>query len=98
MIQTSDYKWSNDNSTILRGIREKLAHFEDKLSKLKDVTSVLELALWKMKMNGFTLEENLTRHQKKIKTNQSELQQQCRVTCGADVVIGHVLPFLITVD
>jgi hypothetical protein len=98
LIQTSDYKWSNDNSTILRGIREQLAHFEDKLSKLKDVTSVLELALWKMKMNGFTLEENLTRHQKKIKTNQSELQQQCRVTCGADVVIGHVLPFLITVD
>jgi hypothetical protein len=98
MIQTSDYKWSNDNSTILRGIREKLAHFEDKLSKLKDVTSILELALWKMKMNGFTLEENLTWHQKKIKTDQSKLQQQCRVTCGADIVIGHVLPFLITVD
>ena len=60
---------------------------------------MLELVLWKMKMkmNGNNLEENLTRHQKKIKTNQSELRQQSRVTCGADIVIGHVLPFLITV-
>jgi hypothetical protein len=24
------------------------------------------------------------------------IQWQCRVTCGADVIIGHVLPFLIT--
>jgi hypothetical protein len=45
MIQTSDYKWSNDNSTILRGIREKLAHFDDKLSKLTEATTILELAL-----------------------------------------------------
>jgi predicted RNase H-like nuclease (RuvC/YqgF family) len=99
MIQTADYIWMEDNSGVLRRIQQKIAHFDDELPKLKEATSMLELVLWKMKMkmNGNNLEENLTRHQKKIKTNQSELRQQSRVTCGADIVIGHVLPFLITV-
>jgi hypothetical protein len=34
-IQTADYKWRLDNSTILRGIQEKLGHFEDELPKLE---------------------------------------------------------------
>lgn len=36
-----------------------------------------------------------TQRQKKIKTDESSSRQHCRVTCGADVVIGHVLPLLI---
>ena len=30
-----------------------------------------------------------------IKTDESSTRQQCRLTCGADVVIQHVLPYLI---
>jgi hypothetical protein len=33
--------------------------------------------------------------QKKIKTDELNIRQQCWVTCGADVIIGHVLPYLI---
>jgi hypothetical protein len=29
---------------------------------------------------------------------EASVRQQCRVTCGADVVIRHVLPYLISVD
>jgi hypothetical protein len=82
---------------LLHIIQDNLAHFdEDELIKLKEVTSKLEIALWKMNMNDHSLKENTTQHQKKFKTDESIICQQCRVTCGADVVIGHVLPVLIT--
>ena len=35
--------------------------------------------------------------QKKVIVDQSEFQRQSRVTCGADVIICHVLPYLIAV-
>jgi hypothetical protein len=93
MIQTSNFEYNGDNSLILREIRAKLAHFEDELQKLKEVTTILELALWKMRMNEKKSKD--TKSQKKIKTDKSSTQLQCRVTCGADVVIGPVLKFLI---
>jgi hypothetical protein len=102
MIQTAEFKWGRDgvggwgrdNSFLLLPIREKLANFEDELSKLKQSTTILELALWKM--NEKSHQDLTTQSQKKIKTDKSSSRQQCRVTCGADVVIGHVVPFLIT--
>jgi hypothetical protein len=88
MIQTATFAMRRDNSSILRGIRSKLAHFEEELTKLKEVTTILELALWKMNKND---------HQD-MATHDANIQSQDRVTCGADVVIGHVLPFLINTD
>jgi hypothetical protein len=96
MIQTSDFTWNRKNSIILREIRSKLAHLEGELSQLKEVTTILELVLWKMKMNG-KRHQDTTQSQKRTKTGESSTRHQCRVICGADVVIGHVLPFLITV-
>jgi hypothetical protein len=98
MIHTANFKCSFDNRSVLHNIQDNLAHFEDELVTLKEVTSILEIALWKMNMNmnDRSLKENTTQHQKKFKTDESNTRQQCRVTCGADVVIGHVLPFLIT--
>jgi hypothetical protein len=94
MIHTADYKHNEDNRIILNRIRDKLAYFEDELPKLKEATSILEIALWKMKINNNSLEENSTRSQKKVKIEESDIRSKCRITCGADVVIGHVLPFL----
>jgi hypothetical protein len=34
----------------------------------------------------------------KMKADDSSIRSQNRVTCGADVVIGHVLLFLINTD
>jgi hypothetical protein len=56
---------------------------------------MLELALWKIRMKSHNGEKS--RCQKKSKTDESSFRQQCRVACGADVVMGYVLPFLITV-
>jgi hypothetical protein len=166
MINTATFAMRRDNSAILRGIRSKLAHFEDRLSKLKKVTTIIELALWKMKISqikntelaGGTIPDQtpktptqayeyevdtrargaaevyvlLERNQSSLSIHvgmsnamraanynaeeamdetlvtqvyreidrmkeEASVRQQCRVTCGADVVIRHVLPYLISV-
>jgi hypothetical protein len=97
MIHTAAFVHDGDNTAILREIQDKLAHFVGELHRLKEVTSILELAVWKLRMNDNILKESTTRLQKKIKTDESSIRQQCRVTCGADIVIGHVLPYLMTV-
>jgi hypothetical protein len=95
MIQTADFNYGADNRSILHSIRAKLDHFEDELTKLKEVTTILELALWKMKMSKKGHQDRATQSQKKMKADESNVRSQNRVTCGADVVIGRVLPYLI---
>jgi hypothetical protein len=93
MIQTADFNGCY-NLANLREIQSILAHLEGELSQLKEVTTILELALWKMKMNEKSHQDIATQSQKRIKTDEASTRQQCRVKCGADVVIGYVLPFL----
>ena len=90
MIHTAALVFDGDNSAVLHRIRAKVAHFEDEYPRLKEITSILELALWKSRMNASHL-------QKKIKTDESSMRRQHRMTCGADVVINLVLPYIITV-
>ena len=87
-----------DNLSILREIRQKIAYFKDELTKLKEATNILELALWKNTLDENGHKRKTTRCQKKLRSDESIIRQHCRVTCGADVVIGHVLPFLIVAD
>lgn len=52
MIQTAAFDSRRDSAAlILRSICGKLAHFEDELPKLKEMTTILELVLWKSWMN-----------------------------------------------
>jgi hypothetical protein len=93
MINTASFAMGRDNSAILHTISAKLDHFDDELTKLKEVTTILELALWKMKIWS-----ELTLWKMKIKSDEARSpRQQCRITCGADVIIGHVLTFLVTI-
>jgi hypothetical protein len=97
MIHTAAFVYDEDNTVILREIQDKLAHFECEFPKLKEATSILELALWKTRLDDNCLKENTTQHQKKIKVDETSFRKQNRVACGADVVIGNVLPFLISI-
>jgi hypothetical protein len=94
MIQTAGFesRRNNQNNLILREIRRRIIHFQKELPKLKEATTILELALWKNRLdeNGHTT----TYCQKKMRTDESSIRSQNRVTCGADIVIEHVLPFL----
>ena len=96
MIQTANFG-NRESQDILGEIREKLAYFQAELSRLEEATTILELTLWTMKVNekSHPKEDGTNCHQKKMKTDESSFRSQCRVTCGADVVIQHVLPFLL---
>jgi hypothetical protein len=96
MIYNAKFDWGEDSSDILRSIRSRISHFDDELPKLKEATTVLELALWKKRIHDTSHQQKTTRDQKKIKTEGASPRQQYRVTCGADIIIGHVMPYLIS--
>jgi hypothetical protein len=96
MIQTSNFQHNRDNSFILNRIRYKLAYFERELTKMKEATTILELALWKTRLDERVHKRETSPRLKKVKPDVSDIRQQCRVTCGADIIIRLVLPFLIT--
>ena len=50
---------------------------------------MLELALWKNEMD-----ESDIKKRKCTEELGSNFREQCRVSCRADIVIEHVLPFL----
>ena len=66
----------------------KLEYYESEYSRLKDMTSLLELAIWKMKINDGGNDQ----------MDQSEFRLQCRISCGADYVIENVFPYLLPPD
>jgi len=76
----------------LDGIKSKLILYEAEYHRLKEATSLLELALWKIKLNDHEGEE---RQNKKMRIEESDVREQCRINCGADIVIQHVLPYLL---
>jgi hypothetical protein len=96
MILIAAFERNRDNSVILHAIRLKLDIFEVGLIKLKEITTILELSLWKLKMTENSHLVEMIHCNKKMRNDESDMRRQCRVTCGADVVIGHMLPFLIT--
>jgi hypothetical protein len=101
MIHSAEFKHTiqsgNQNSiSLIHTICSKVDHFEDELPKLKETTSILELVLWKTMIND-------NRHpsapcQKTIKNDEASIRRQCRITCGAGVIIRHVLPYLISTE
>jgi hypothetical protein len=77
----------------------KLQYYECEYQKLKESTSLLELALWKIEMGN--IEDHgyiMVGGSKKMTVDLSDLRQQCRISCGADYVIENVLPFLLPPD
>jgi hypothetical protein len=74
----------------------KLEYYESEYRKLKEVTSLLELALWKLRMDDDSKEGG--RGNKKIKIDLSEFRLQCRVSCGSDHVVENVWPYSLPPD
>ncbi|KAL7540551.1 hypothetical protein ACHAXR_010894 [Thalassiosira sp. AJA248-18] len=77
----------------LDDIRTKLADYEVGYRRLREATTMLELALWKKEINELNNEKK--RQNKKIKLDEAGLRQKCRISCGSDVIIEHVLPYLL---
>ena len=90
-ISRGDIRDSDARRVFTSEVNSKLAHYQSQYLQLKEATALLELAMWKNKMNDST-EEN--RPNKKRKMAES-VRQQCRISSGADVVVAGVLPYLL---
>jgi hypothetical protein len=86
-------RWQNETIT-------KLMYYESGYQRLKESTSLLELALWKTRMADASLDNGkvMVGCNKKLKFDQSEFRLQCRISCGADHVIENVWPYLLPSD
>ena len=81
-----------DKKAWLDSARSKLVQYEVEYRTLKEATTLLELALWKFKMDD---ESNSKNKRKRTEESDSDYRDQCRVSCSADIVIEHVLPYLL---
>jgi hypothetical protein len=70
---------------------------------LKEATTLLELALWKAKLDDFRVEDDkkcslvsvAEKTAKKVKVDIEEAKkEEARITSGADIIIKNVLPYL----
>mmetsp|Transcript_573 Transcript_573/g.1132 ORF Transcript_573/g.1132 Transcript_573/m.1132 type:complete len:264 (+) Transcript_573:1-792(+) len=74
----------------------KLVTYEQEFSQLKDAMSLLELAIWKSKLDESVPMMQYNNAGKKRKTNDHfDMKRQCRIRCGAGVILPNVLPYLI---
>jgi hypothetical protein len=76
-------RWHNETLT-------KLEYYESAYQKLKESTSLLELALWKMNIDASTIDNG--------DAMGDNNRLECRTNCRADFVIENVLPYLLPSD
>ena len=88
--QQSKRDWLND-------VKSKLSHYKAEYQRLKEATTTLELTLWKTKLDVLNCQDGNgeTQYNKKRKIEDANLRSQFRISCGADIVIEHVLPYLV---
>ena len=77
----------------LDGFRSKLVRYEKEYNNLKEATTILELVLWKKNMNDSASGDHRC-IKEMTNIENSYVREQYRINCGADIVIEHVLPFL----
>ena len=74
----------------MEALLDKLDHYKaEHYRYVKEGITLLELALWKAKLS-----EKRERRPKRAKFDAESYRRNKRVTCGVDIVIKNVLPFL----
>ena len=78
----------------MNSVMDKLDHYKAEHSRyVKEGITLLELALWKAKL-GESEEYYGEGKTKKAKINAESARKDKRMTCGAEIVIKNVLPYL----
>ena len=80
---------------FVKHVHNKLEVCEGKYNRMMEALTMIELELWKMKMNDCCGQQK-TRRSKKMRLDDSAMRKQCRIKCGAEanIVIEQVLPYL----
>ncbi len=93
---TDPYEKADATRQWIQSVISRIGHYKaEHRAILREDMVLLELALWKAKLdrenNADSEEENVA---KKMKLDPNIAKKTARVTCGADIVIKNVLPFL----
>jgi hypothetical protein len=80
----------------ISSVTNRMEHYKaEHYRLLKEATTLLELALWKAKLDEKKGDDsNLKVSAKKAKVDVESMRKEKRTTSGADVIISNVLPFL----
>eukprot|EP00984_Skeletonema_dohrnii_P037411 scaffold39458_cov172-Skeletonema_dohrnii-CCMP3373.AAC.1 len=87
----------------IRRVRTRVEHFtKEHNSALEESATILELSLWRDNLNGETnhcSDSSLNLEAKpnkraRIDVDSDSARQERRMTCGANIVVKNVLPFL----
>ena len=85
---------TNEIRQWMHSVLDKMDHYKAEHCRyVKEGITLLELALWKAKL-GEKAEYAVEMSSKKAKVDIESARKRKRVTCGADMVIKNVLPFL----
>jgi hypothetical protein len=87
---------ANEIVQWIRSVISKICHFKaEHRVLLKKATTLLELAMWKAKLAGFTADDDKKCPvAKKAKVDIEGGRKEARITSGADIIIKNVLPYL----
>ena len=80
----------------LASVSRKIEHYKREHNRrLKEAATILALACWKVNLLDDEPEENsLEAKAKKAKVDVTRARKMVHVTCGADIIIKNVMPFL----
>jgi hypothetical protein len=87
----------------IQSVIEKIDHYKaEHRALVEEAMVLLELALWKAKFAGFTVENDkkcslvsaAANAVKNAKIDVGEARKEARITSGADIIIKNVLPYL----
>ena len=86
---------TNEIRQWMESVLDKMDHLKAEHCRyVKEGITLLELALWKAKL-GENEEYAAEMSSKKAKEDAESYRREKRITCGADMVIKNVLPFLL---
>jgi len=89
----SEFPDENERVKYKTEVQRILSHYEIEYQSMKEATSVLELVLWKNSIDETMSDDG--RGSRKRKFDEPGSRNQCRISCGADIIIRNVLPYLL---
>ena len=82
-----------DEDSSYDAIHFKLITYEHAYPQLRESSFLLELALWKSKIDESNTQN--AGQNNGLDGDSAVVRGQCRISCGADIIIPNVLPYLI---
>ena len=92
---TPSHEKTNVIRLWIRSVINKMNRYKSEHKRLlKEYMTLLELAVWKAKLDQKEHNSTLKVQTKRPKIDEESTRRESRITSGADTIIKNVLPFL----